>query len=85
LFPETSEALLKPIIKIDTIFDDPGQVRRFKCNGLYGYVDARKKIIIQPIYKEAGPFIEGKAKVKDVKGRKYIIDERGICLKNCPK
>lgn len=44
---------------------------------LWGYIDTTGKQVIDGYYREAGDFKDGKAKVKDEKGREFYIDKTG--------
>jgi hypothetical protein len=50
-------------------------------NYTYGYVDKAGKVVIEPKYKMAGDFINGKAIVKIDKGSYGVIDKTGNLLK----
>jgi hypothetical protein len=75
----------KSVIKIDTIYPDKGNLIRFISNGMFGYITKEKEIIINPVYSRAWPFRRGRAKVADIFNNEFFIDEKGNCVKDCPK
>ena len=48
---------------------------------LWGYIDTTGKQVIDGYYREAGDFKDGKAKVKDERGREFYIDKTGKEIK----
>jgi len=49
----------------------------FEWDGLYGYVDSKGSIVIEPVFKEAEPFSDGQAIVKLADGQYAIINTAG--------
>ena len=58
-------------------------VVKFKKNGepCYGYLDQKGKVVIEPVYQEAGDFTDGKALVTITEGEQALIDLNGKVLK----
>lgn len=58
-------------------------VVKFKKNGesSYGYLDQKGKVVIEPVYLEAGVFRDGKALVTIAEGEQALIDLNGKVLK----
>ena len=60
----------------ETVGTECEQRIRVRRDGLTGYADTRGKVVIEPVFDEAGDFAEGRAKVK-VNGRMGLIDKAG--------
>ncbi len=70
--------------KFDYAYDYKDDYARVKLNGKYGFINKDGDIVIPNIYSDAEDFYQGFAYVKEVGGKRGIIDKRGNKIIDIP-